>query len=122
MADQSSTPSAREFGAAFKSFLEQSVGEAPATESDFAARIRAHLDADPATLPIVSDVHEVTDQPNLQLAMDDWLGGPGRSSEALGVSSEYKRIGWRPPTGSGRGACWPSSAPAWPRATSTAAG
>jgi hypothetical protein len=25
--------------------------------------------------------------------MDDWLGGPGRSSEALGVSSEYKRIG-----------------------------
>ncbi|HEX8134704.1 MAG TPA: ATP-binding protein, partial [Actinomycetes bacterium] len=93
MADQSSTPSAREFGAAFKSFLEQSVGEAPATESAFAARIRAHLDADPATLPIVSDIHEVTDQPNLQLAMDDWLGGPGRSSEALGVSSEYKRIG-----------------------------
>jgi hypothetical protein len=93
MADQSSTPSAREFGAAFKSFLEQSVGETPATESAFAARIRAHLDADPATLPIVSDIHEVTDQPNLQLAMDDWLGGPGRSSEALGVSSEDKRIG-----------------------------
>ena len=93
MPDQPSTPSAREFGAAFKSFLEQSVGEAPAAESVFAARIRAHLGADPATLPIVSDVHEVTDQPNLQLAMDDWLGGPGRSSEALGVSSEYKRIG-----------------------------
>jgi hypothetical protein len=93
MADQSSTPSAREFGAAFKSFLELSVGEAPATESAFAARIRTHLGADPATLPTVSDTHEVTDQPNLQLALDDWLGGPGRSFEALGVASEYKRIG-----------------------------
>jgi cell division protease FtsH len=93
MADQSSTPSAREFGAAFKSFLEQSVGEAPATESAFAAVIRAHLGADPATLPTVSDTHEVTDQPNLQLALDDWLGGPGRSFQALGVASEYKRIG-----------------------------
>jgi hypothetical protein len=93
MADQSSTPSAREFGAAFKSFLEQSVGEAPATESAFAARIRTHLGADPATLPTVFDTHEVTDQPNLQLALDDWLGGPGRSFEALGVASEYKRIG-----------------------------
>jgi hypothetical protein len=62
-------------------------------ESAFAARIRTHLGADPATLPTVSDTHEVTDQPNLQLALDDWLGGPGRSFEALGVASEYKRIG-----------------------------
>lgn len=93
MADQSPTPSAREFGAAFKSFLEQSVGEAPATESAFAAAIRGHLGTDPATLPTVSDTHEVTDQPNLQLALDDWLAGPGRAFQALGAASEYKRIG-----------------------------
>jgi hypothetical protein len=48
---------------------------------------------DPATLPTVSDTHEVTDQPNLQLALDDWLAGPGRAFQALGAASEYKRIG-----------------------------
>jgi ribosomal protein S18 acetylase RimI-like enzyme len=93
MPDQPATPSAGEFGAAFKSFLEQSVSQAPAPEPVFAARLRAHLGADPATLPTVSDTHQVTDQPNLQLALDDWLRGAGRSFEALGVASEYKRIG-----------------------------
>jgi hypothetical protein len=102
MSDQqrpSSTPtppdspiSAGEFGAAFKGFLEHTVAATPAAEPVFVARLRAHFGADPAGLPIVAEQFERSDHPNLQAALDAWLQEAGRSFEATGVTSEYKRF------------------------------
>jgi ATPase family associated with various cellular activities (AAA) len=86
------TISAGEFGAAFKGFLERTVAAAPKEEPVFAARLRAHFGTDPSVLPIVAERFEPAEHPNLQAALDAWLGQPGRSSEALGVTSEYKRF------------------------------
>jgi hypothetical protein len=81
-----------EFGTAFKAFLEQSTAQAPTAEPVLAGRLRRHLGADPATLPIVGEDYEPAEHPNLQVALDDWLQGPGRSSEAVGVAHD-KRFG-----------------------------
>ena len=80
--------SAREFGAAFKGFLEQAANGVPVEEPIFARRIREHLGADPTTLEIVGQTLEVTDRPNLQLALDSYLEGDGRSAERLGFVAE----------------------------------
>jgi ATPase family associated with various cellular activities (AAA) len=81
-----------EFGAAFKAFLEQSTAQAPRTESVLAGRLRSHLGADPAALPIVSEDYEPAEHPNLQVALDAWTQEPGRSSEAVGIAHD-KRFG-----------------------------
>ena len=86
------TISAGEFGAAFKGFLERTVAAAPEEEPVFAARLRVHFGGDPAVLPIVAEHFEPAEHPNLQAALDAWLGQPGRWSEAMGVTSEYKRF------------------------------
>jgi hypothetical protein len=91
-AGASSAISAGEFGAAFKGFLERTVAAAPEDEPVFAARLRAHFGTDPAVLPIVAEHFEPSEHPNLQAALDAWLRQPGRSSEAMGVTSEYKRF------------------------------
>ena len=54
-----------EFGTAFKAFLEQSTAQAPTVEPVLAGRLRRHLGADPATLPIVGEDHEPAEHPNL---------------------------------------------------------
>jgi hypothetical protein len=91
-ATSSSAISAGEFGAAFKGFLERTVAATPDDEAMFAARLRAHFGTDPAVLPIVAEHFEPSEHPNLQAALDAWLQQPGRSSEAMGVTSEYKRF------------------------------
>src|SRR6185503_18458617 len=80
--------SAREFGAAFKGFLEQAANGAPAEEPIFARRIREHLGADPTTLEIVGQTLELTERPNLQVALDSYLEVDGRSAERLGFVAE----------------------------------
>jgi cell division protease FtsH len=80
--------SARAFGPAFKGFLEQAANGVPAEEPIFARRIREHLGADPTTLEIVGQTLEVTERPNLQLALDSYLEEDGRSAERLGFVAE----------------------------------
>ncbi|HEX6678093.1 MAG TPA: AAA family ATPase [Actinomycetes bacterium] len=97
MADpQPSSPtpavSAGEFGAAFKGFLERTVATAPTTEPVFAARLREHFGTDPAALPIIAEQFVPSEHPNMQAALDAWLQSGGRSFEAIGVTSEYKRF------------------------------
>jgi hypothetical protein len=84
--------SAREFGSAFKAFLEQSTAGPPDAEPVLAGRLRAHFAADPARLPIVAEEFEPAEHPNLQVALDAWLAGEGRTSEAIGVAHD-KRFG-----------------------------
>ena len=78
--------SARNFGAAFKGFLEQAATGAPTEEPIFARRIREHLGVAPTTLEIVSRQVDVIDRPNLQVALDSYLEADGRSAELLGFT------------------------------------
>ena len=94
--DSASAPSQAlsvgEFGAAFKGFLERTVAAAPADEPVFAALLREHFGTDPATLPIIAEEFEPSEQPNVQAALDAWLQPSGRAFEAIGVTAEYKRF------------------------------
>jgi hypothetical protein len=68
------------------------VATAPTTEPVFAARLREHFGTDPAALPIIAEHFVPSEHPNMQAALDAWLQSGGRSSEAIGVTSEYKRF------------------------------
>jgi hypothetical protein len=81
--------SARDFGAAFKGFLEQAATGVEAEEPIFARRLRQHLGVDPSTLEIVSRGFEAVDRPNLQVALDAYLAGEGRGAETIGFVSPY---------------------------------
>jgi hypothetical protein len=88
--------SAREFGAAFKGFLEQAVTEAPEEGSTFRRRIRDHLGVDPTSLAVVTQEFESTDHPNVQLALDAYLEPEPRTAELLGFASPF--AGYQPVT------------------------
>src|SRR5262245_17295940 len=81
--------SARDFGAAFKGFLEQAATGVPVEEPVFAQRVRAHLGTDPAALEIVNRKFDALDRPNVQVALDAYLEGEGRSAEILGFTAPY---------------------------------
>jgi hypothetical protein len=77
--------STEQFGAVFKAFLEQMATQTRVDEPLFLNRISNHFDADPAHCPILSEEFEVSEQPNLQLAIEDYMARPGRPAELLGV-------------------------------------
>ena len=81
--------SARDFGAAFKGFLEQAVTDAPGEMPRFADRIREHLGTDPGSLSIVGQDFESTDHANVQVALDAYLEPDTRSAELLGITSPH---------------------------------
>src|SRR5262245_673972 len=84
--------SAREFGAAFKGFLEQAATGVPAEESVFARRLREHLGVDPSELEVVTQTFDVADRPNLQVALDAYLEAEGRSAEVVGIAAPYSGL------------------------------
>jgi hypothetical protein len=76
--------SARDFGTAFKGFLEQASSGVPEQEAFFERRLREHLGGDPAKLPVVSRSFEGNDRPNVQVALDGFVEQDGRSAETIG--------------------------------------
>jgi hypothetical protein len=81
--------SARDFGAAFKGFLEQAVGDAPEEAPPFLARIQEHLGVEPGSLPVVRQDFDGTERPNLQVALDAYLEPETREVELVGITSPY---------------------------------
>jgi ATPase family associated with various cellular activities (AAA)/AAA+ lid domain len=77
--------SAREFGAAFKGFLEQAA-EGPREEPPFLVRIREHLAADPSALSVVTQEFESTEHANVQVGLDAVLD---ETAEILGFASAH---------------------------------
>src|SRR5262249_39648327 len=55
-------------------------------------RLRKHFDADPADLPVVEQHVDMHDRPNLHLAIEEMLAGPGRRAKLVGVLArdEYR--------------------------------
>jgi hypothetical protein len=79
-----------DFGATFKRFLEEVVERAPQAEDPIRERVADHVGVEPARLPVVSEDFEAWDQPNLQLALDAYLGANGRRHELVGIASDTK--------------------------------
>ncbi len=73
---------------ALQSLARWAEANAPAPASPLAERLRAHLGADPAELPVVSEALSPFDRVNLQLALDAWAARPGRTSDVIGLSVE----------------------------------
>ena len=92
MADEPFSPT--EFGASFKTFLDQ-VNSQSGVEAFFPARLREHFAVDPSQLPVVSERIQPADHPNLQLALDAYCAAPGRSVEMLGIAGDNELVGLR---------------------------
>jgi hypothetical protein len=73
------------FGAAFKGFMEAVLREASPGGGPLLERLRAHLGADLAKLPVTVEEFDPHDHPNVQVAVEDVLGREGRRSELVGV-------------------------------------
>jgi hypothetical protein len=80
--------SPKDFGASFKTFMEQMARESPGEEPFFRHRLREHFGADPAKFAIVTDKFTEANHPNLHLAIEAFVTTPGRSYELLGISSD----------------------------------
>jgi ATPase family associated with various cellular activities (AAA) len=78
-------PDVGAFAAAFQEFLEAMKAAAVRSESPFVARLREHLGADPRALSATVAEFRITDQPNVQLALDTVLAG----SDAIGYSAPH---------------------------------
>src|SRR5690606_20286848 len=74
------------FGASFKGFLDKVAASSPAEEPELARRFREHFGQAPTDLPVIEEQLPWSDRPNLQIALDLFLGAPGRSFELVGVT------------------------------------
>ena len=85
MADQAPEQQAREFAAAFRTFLEwihTSFGE----ENEVSALVRGSLDPGGAGHSVVSRELAPFEQVNLQTALNAWSAGAGRAVEVHGIA------------------------------------
>jgi len=89
MADNDLTPA--RFGSVFKEFMEAVVAAATPPSSPLLERMQAHLGADLAQRPVVAEEYATFDHPNLQVALDAYLAGPGRRADLVGVGADNKR-------------------------------
>ena len=80
--------SPKDFGASFKTFMEQMARESPAEEPFFRRRLREHFGADPSKFAIVAEKFTDANHPNVHLAIEAFVTAPGRAHELLGISSD----------------------------------
>ena len=82
-------PDVGRFGAAFEDFMRTMTMAAERGESEVARRLRDHLGVDPTELPTTAVDFPQTEQPNLQLAIDDVLA----DAEILGYAQRRPGYG-----------------------------
>jgi len=80
-----------EFGALFRTFLEDVVNRAPRAEAPLRTRVVAHLGLDTTGLPVVRAQWQPAEHANLQRAIDVYGAAPGRTVEAFGVAGQQRR-------------------------------
>ena len=76
----------------FAHFVHQVASSAAAQASPLLDKIREHLGTDPAELPVTLEQIDTFEHPNLQLAIDAYLGQNGNSADLFGVSMDNKRF------------------------------
>src|SRR4030081_511465 len=81
------------FGATFKAFMDAMVAQASAgLASPLLDRILMQVGVEPTQLPVIAEEFDTFEHPNLQVAMDDYLEGPGRQADLVGVAADNKRF------------------------------
>jgi hypothetical protein len=81
--------SPQDFGASFKSFMEQMAREAPPVEEPFfRQRLREHFGTEPSKLTILADKFSDANHPNVHLAIEAFTTAPGRTFELVGITSD----------------------------------
>ncbi|MDP9372566.1 MAG: hypothetical protein M3Q65_08965 [Chloroflexota bacterium] len=80
------------FGDAFKAFMEAVTAAAAPPNSPLLERIQAHLDADPTQLRVIAEGFDSFEHPNVQVALDAYLGGGARRADLVGVAADNKRF------------------------------
>ena len=90
MADDDLPP--ERLASVFANFVQQVASAAVPETSPLLDKIREHLGADPAELPVTLEQLDTFEQPNLQLAIDSYTTQDGHSSHLYGVSMENKRF------------------------------
>jgi hypothetical protein len=80
----------KQFGAAFKAFLDAVLEAASPPASPLLDRIQDHLGAETDDLAVVTEEFDNFEHPNVQAALNSLLASPGRDSSLIGVSSEHK--------------------------------
>jgi hypothetical protein len=83
--DPNMADSPRDFQASFQEFLKQMAEKTQAEDPPFVARLRRHFGQDPVGLAVLSEDFPDRDHPNVQVALDSWLGKEGRSVDLVGV-------------------------------------
>ena len=80
------------FATTFSRFLSSMSQAVERTmESPVRDLLDGHLGADASVLPVVSQGYPSYDHPNLQVALDAYLEGQGRTSELVGLSGQQRR-------------------------------
>lgn len=79
------------FGSAFKAFMEAVTAAAKPPRSPLLERLQAHLGSVSSQLPVLSEEYDAFEHPNLQVALDEYLAGPNRRADLIGVGAENKR-------------------------------
>jgi hypothetical protein len=82
-------PDVEAFGAVFEDFMRAMSFAAKHAESEVTARVREHLGVDPKELPTTAAEFPVTEQANLQLALDAVVG----DAEIVGFSTRHAGFG-----------------------------
>lgn len=90
MADEELPP--ERLASVFANFVQQVASAASPDTSPLLDKIREHLGADPAQLPVTLEQLDTFEQPNLQLAIDAYVRQDGHSADLFGVSMENKRF------------------------------
>jgi hypothetical protein len=72
--------------------MDAMVAEASPEASPLLGRIRDHLGGDPTRLAVVAEEFDPFEQPNVQVALTDYVSGEGRQAELVGVAAENKRF------------------------------
>jgi DNA polymerase III delta prime subunit len=90
MADDELDPA--RFAAAFKGFVDAVVAAARPPASPLLDRMAAHLEVDLTQLPVIAEEYDAFDHPNVQVALDDYIGSPGRQSTLIGIGAGNKRF------------------------------
>ena len=85
----SDLPDLGAFGALFSDFMQAMSFAAEHAESEVTTRVREHLGADPKELPTTAAEFPLTEEANLQLALDAVLG----DAEILGFTTRHARFG-----------------------------
>jgi hypothetical protein len=85
--------SADQFGIIFKQFIDAVIAQASAAgRGRLFDRVREHLSAEPARLPVVAEEYDTFEHPNVQVALDAYLAGDGRTADLVGVAGDSKRF------------------------------